>query len=180
MGADTVVVKLNGIGELKRALAALPEKLRRKALLGPMKKAMRVVRDAARQAAPALETPSPYRTKGTLKRRLSVRVSKISRKAGDVGVFVNVRPLPRSERSARNPKDPFYWNIVRVGSKKHLIVPKTARALHFGNLYLRRVSHPGMRGVDYLEQAAGELSEAKAIFEREVIPEIEKLNQRGA
>ncbi len=175
MAADTVVVKLNGIGELKRALAALPEKLRRKALLGPMKKAMRVVRDAAKQAVPVLSMPSPYRTKGLLKKKLTVRVSKVSRQAGNVGVFVNVRPAEgakfktigriagarvrikkkESQLGAKSPNDPFYWRFVEFGTKK-------------------------MGARPFLTPSANKLSEALAIFEREVIPEIEKLNQRGA
>lgn len=162
MADSLVVVKLQGIGELKRALADLPSKLRRKALLEPMKKAMRVVRDAAKQAVPVLSEPSPYRTKGTLKRRLSVRISKVSRQAGDVGVFVNVRPLKSAQiRAAKAkglriaPNDPFYWRFVEFGTRK-------------------------MKARPFLTPAAGRLQDALAVFEREVRPQIEKLNQRGA
>lgn len=170
MAADTVVVKLEGIGELKRALADLPGKLRRKALLGPMRKAMKVVLAAARSAVPVLQKPVPYRTPGLLKKRLTVRTSKVSRREGNVGVFVNIRPAAGakfstvagvrvkkkdSQRGATSKADPYYWRFVEFGTRKMAARP-------------------------FLTPAANKLPEALAVFNREVIQAIEALNKPGA
>ena len=170
MADNGVTVKIAGIDEMKRALDALPEKLRRKALVKPMKLAMKVVLDAAQQAVPILATPSPYRTAGLLKKRLTTRVSKASRQAGDVGVFVNIRPaagakyktiggartkVKNSQRGATSKTDPYYWRWVEFGTRK-------------------------MGKRPFLTPAAGKLPEVLAVFEREVIPAIEALNKPGA
>lgn len=177
MASDGITVKIEGIEELKRALAEIPQALRKKVLLGALRKAARVVSGAAKAAAPVLSTPSPYRTRGLVKRRISVRTSKEARRSGDVGVFVNVRPAPgakyktvrgsflgvktrtrtlvkASQRGARSPTDPFYWRFLEYGTRK-------------------------MRARPFLMPAADRLPEALAVFEREVIPQIEKLNARA-
>lgn len=171
---DNVTVKIAGIDDLKRALNTLPDKLRRKALLKPMKLAMKVVLDAARQAVPVLAAPSPYRTAGLLKKRLTVRVSKEARQAGNVGVFVNIKPASGAryktvgkvagvavrikkkdgQRGAKSPTDPYYWRFVEFGTRK-------------------------MGKRPFLTPAGGKLQEALNVFEREVIPAIEALNQPG-
>lgn len=168
--ADSVNVKIAGIDELKRALADLPSKLRRKALMKPMRSAMKVVLDAARAAVPVLQAPTPYRTSGLLKKRLAVRASRVSRQAGNVGVFVNVRPAAgakfatvagvrvktkASQRGAKSRLDPFYWRFVEFGTRK-------------------------MGARKFLRPAADKLPEALAVFEREAIPSIEALNKRGS
>ena len=173
--ADSVNVKIAGIDDLKRALAALPGKLRRKALLKPLRSAMKVVLDSARAAVPVLQTPSPYRTKGLLKKTLSVRTSKVARQEGNVGVFVNIKPAAGakfktvgrvagvavrikkkdSRRGAKSNVDPYYWRFVEFGTKKMAKRP-------------------------FLTPAANKLPEALAAFEREAIPAIEALNKPGA
>ncbi len=175
MAADGVTVKIAGIDDMKRALQALPEKLRKKALLKPLKAAMKVVLDAARAAAPVLQEPVPYRTPGLLKKRLTVRTSKVARQEGNVGVFVNIRPAAGakfktvgkvagvkvrikkkdSQRGATSKVDPYYWRFVEFGTRK-------------------------MGARPFLTPAANQLPEALAVFEREVIPAIEALNQPGA
>jgi len=153
--AASVSVKVAGIDELKRALAALPSKIRRKALTKALRAGAKVVQKAARAAVPVLATPNAYRTKGLLKRKISVRVSKESRRAGDVGVFVNVKPAAKSARGATNRLDPYYWRFVEFGTKK-----MTARP--------------------FMAPAADALPQALAAFEREAVPAIEALNKRGA
>lgn len=153
--ADSVKVTVNGIDELKRALAALPGKLRRKVLVKALRAGAKEVQKSARAAVPVLATPNAYRTKGLLKRKISVRVSKESRRAGDVGVFVNVKPAAKSARGATNRLDPYYWRFVEFGTKK-----MTARP--------------------FMAPAADALPQALAAFEREAVPAIEALNQRGA
>lgn len=175
MASDGVTVKIAGIDEMKRALAALPDKLRKKALQKPMRAAMKVVLDAARAAAPVLQEPVPYRTPGLLKKRLAVRASKVSRQDGNVGVFVNIRPAAGakyktigkvsghkvrikkkdSQRGATSKLDPYYWRFVEFGTRK-------------------------MGKRPFLVPAANKLPEVLAVFEREVIPAIEALNKPGA
>lgn len=149
--ADSVKVTVRGIDELKRALAALPGRLRRKALVKALRAGARVVQKTARAAAPVLATATPYRTKGLLRRKISVRVSKAARSAGDVGVFVNVKPLKNG--GAKNPLDPYYWRFVQFGTKKMTAKP-------------------------FMEAGASALPEALAAFEREAVPAIEALNNR--
>lgn len=178
MAADGITVKVHGIDELKRALAALPGRLRRKALVKALRAGARVVQKTARAAAPVLATATPYRTKGLLRRKISVRVSKAARSAGDVGVFVNVKPLKNG--GAKNPLDPYYWRFAAFGTKGHEIKPKTAKALAFGGRVVKMVRrHPGAKGKDFLTAGASALPEALAAFEREAIPAIEALNNRS-
>ena len=153
--ADSVKVTLNGIDELKKALAALPGKLRRKVLVKALRAGAKEVQKAARVAVPVLSAPSPYRTKGLLKRKIGVRVSKESRRAGDVGVFINVKPAASGQRGANSKLDPYYWRFVEFGTKK-----MTARP--------------------FMQPAADALPAALAAFEREAVPAIEALNTRGA
>jgi len=88
--------------QLKATLLALPDKIRRKVLLSALRKGAAVVRKAARAATPELAKPTPYRTKGLLKKRLMVRVSRTSKAAGHVGVFVNIRPAEGTQYVKHN------------------------------------------------------------------------------
>lgn len=153
--ADSVKVTVNGIDELKKALAALPGKLRRKVLVKALRAGAKEVQKSARAAVPVLAVPTAYRTKGLLKRKISVRVSKESRRNGDVGVFVNIKPAANGQRGAKSKLDPFYWRFVQFGTKK-----MTARP--------------------FMEAGADALPEALTAFEREAVPAIEALNKRGA
>jgi HK97 gp10 family phage protein len=117
-------VELKGVDELKRALEQVPDKLKKKGLLKGLRLAGNLVHDAARRSAPVLQTKTPYRNKGTVRKNIVVRTSKYARKAGDLGVFVGVRPL-RGVRTkklgaagARNPNDPFYWWFLEFGTKQ--------------------------------------------------------------
>jgi HK97 gp10 family phage protein len=116
--------ELKGVDELKRALEQVPDKLKKKGLLKGLRLAGNLVRDTARRSAPLLQTPTPRRNKGTVRKNIVVRTSKYARKAGDLGVFVGVRPL-RGVRTkklgaagAKNPNDPFYWWFLEFGTKK--------------------------------------------------------------
>jgi HK97 gp10 family phage protein len=115
--------ELKGVDELKRALEQVPDKLKKKGLAKGLRLAGNLVRDTARRSAPLLQTPTPRRNKGTVRKNIVVRTSKYARKAGDLGVFVGVRPL-RGARTkklgaagAKNPNDPFYWWFLEFGTK---------------------------------------------------------------
>ena len=172
-------VNVRGIEDLKAELRAFPPKLRKRALMTALKAAGRVFRDEARRLTPLLDTNTKagkravakgIRTPGLVRQKLSVRPSKIIRRQGDLGVFVNVRPAQGakvrkvggkrigvrvSERGANNPRDPFYWRWIEFGKK-------------------------GFAGVGMLQTAAKKASSAIAAFERTLGPLVQRLNRKGA
>ena len=169
MAGNGVSVKIKGIDEMKKSLNTLTVKLRKKILLKVMRGAMKVALNVARDSAPVLAEATAYRKPGTVKKALAVRASKVSRQAGDVGVFLNVRPaagakyktvsgnktLKRaSKRGAKSQFDPYYWRWLEFGTKK-------------------------MSKRPFLTTAGGKLPEVLAVFEREIIPAIEALNKPG-
>jgi HK97 gp10 family phage protein len=158
---------IHGLGELKALLQALPDRLRRRALRNALAAGARVVRDAAKRAAPVLSATSPavlkgIRKPGTVRRALSVRTSKAAKRAGNVGVFVNVRPAPGarvsrgkavpSQRGAKSPNDPFYWRWLQFGTKR-------------------------MRPVPFLNAGVAKLREALQAFQAALAPQLAKLNR---
>lgn len=151
-----ISAKVNGIPELKAALAGLVPKLRRQALRNALAAGARVVRDEARRRAPVLQPTlrAPYRKPGTVRKAVSVRTSKTARRAGDVGVFVNVRPAKRGQRGAKNPNDPFYWRFLEFGTKKMAARP-------------------------FLQAGARKLADALEAFKRVIGPQIDKMNRKG-
>jgi HK97 gp10 family phage protein len=131
-------VRIHGLAEFRAKMAELPRTLQRKVLRGLMRDSMKLVRETARTEAPVLQTQprnpdgTPRRLPGTLRRAISVRTSKAEDKAGNVGVFVNVRPLKgnvyrgrganrvlvrKSQRGADNPRDPYYWRWLEFGTR---------------------------------------------------------------
>lgn len=171
--AEGITATVEGMSALKASLNSLPDKLRKKVLMSALRKGAAVVRKAARDATPVLQTPTPYRTKGLLRKKLSVRVSRVSKAAGNVGVFVNIKPAEGtqytkhnilgvkyktvkrvSQRGARSPLDPFYWRFVNFGTKKRNRLPASK----------------------FLEAGAAALPQALEIFESEIIPAIEKFD----
>ncbi len=149
-------VKINGLPELREALRSIPDKLRRRALRNALAAGARVVQGAARDAAPvipaaALPVRRGIRTPGTVRKAISVRTSKIARRSGDVGVFVNVRPAKRGQRGAKNPADPYYWRWLEFGTKNAAPRP-------------------------FLQEGAKKLGEALQVFLARIRPQIAKLN----
>lgn len=162
--ADEVI---HGLEEAQATLRGLPDKLRRRALRNALSAGARLVRDAAKQAAPVISPAHPsvlkgWRKPGTVKRALAVRTSKAARRAGDVGVFVNVRPAPgarvragkavASQRGAKSPNDPFYWRFLQFGTK-HL------------------------RAVPFLGAGVARLRDALQAFQAALGPQLAKLNR---
>lgn len=142
MAADSVTLQVNGLDQLRTRLAEIPRTLRRRVLRNALAAGAREVRDTARRFAPVLSASTalrtPFRRPGTVRDAIRVRTSKAARQAGDVGVFVNVRPLPgnkyqaikgpgggrrfklvkATQRGARNPNDPYYWRWLEFGTRK--------------------------------------------------------------
>ena len=123
MAAD-FEVKVTGIPDMRAALARVPQVLRRRVLRNALAAGGRVFQRAARRLAPVLKLPirngagSVIRQPGTLRKAISVRTSKLASRRGNVGVFINVKPLRGAGRTgpgSKNPKDPYYWRWMEFG-----------------------------------------------------------------
>ena len=182
MAADPISLKLEGLDNLKRVLADLPNNLRRKALTKALRAAGKVVLDEAKARVPVLKTATPYRRAGTVKKAIKIRVSKMDKRQGNVGVFINVKPLTKAQigtfkatagkkaSGATNPNDPYYWRWLEFG---HKIVPRSSKRLK-----QRHMAATGrVAARPFLRPAADKLEEAKRVFERTVLPEIAALNK---
>lgn len=186
MASDGITVKLEGIDEMKRALASAAKDIRTKAVRNSLRAAGRVIQAAAKAAAPVLQAPTKTRAVGTLKKAIAVRTSKFARQAGDEGVFIGIRPLRGSRQKklgragASNSNDPYYWRFVEFGTKSHEIRPKNRKALAWAGGFSKLVKHPGTKGARFLTASADKGSEAVAVFMRSVVPQIEKLNAKAA
>lgn len=140
MAADPNVVsfKLEGLDQLMLSLRNVPNNLRKKALTKALRAAGKVILDEARARAPVLKTATPYRRAGTVKKAIKIRVSKMDKRQGNVGVFINVKPLTKAQigkhkassakaggkaSGSANPNDPYYWRWLEFG---HKIVPRSS------------------------------------------------------
>lgn len=205
--ADSIEIKLQGVDELVRALREAPDKIRKQAVRGALRKAGRLIATAAKAAAPVLKLPTKTRNPGTIKRAIRVGVSKFARRGGDEGVFIGVRPLSGARQKklgkagAMNPNDPYYWPWVEFG---HRIVSRgggsgygvttytqrlrdgriVTRYRRFQNSSItgrRRASSGFVPGRFFMTGAAqNKGQEAIAVFMREAIPQIEKLTAKAA
>lgn len=172
-------------------LKGLPDKLRKRALRNALAVAARIVRDAARRKTPVLSASDPavrkgWRKPGTLRKAITVRTSKLARRAGNVGVFVNVRPakgakfsggrqVKASQRGAKNPNDPFYWRFVNWD-----INPAGFDRSKEGKAQRRKLNKSGAPksrpGVRFLEAGAAKLGAALEAFKNALGPALKKLN----
>jgi HK97 gp10 family phage protein len=127
-----VIASTSRADDLKRKLSEVPKAMRKRVLRNALAAGAREVRDVAKRNAPVLtlgtSLKAPYRKPGTVKQAIRVRTSKADRRAGDVGVFVNVRPAKAGQRGAKNPNDPFYWRFLEFGTKKMPARPFLQRA----------------------------------------------------
>lgn len=158
---SALTVRLEGVDELRKALADASASIRKKAVRSALRKAAAVIQREARANAPVLMVPTPRRNTGTVKRRISVRASKFARAGGNEGVYVSVKPLSGKsdtsrfgKRGAKNPNDPYYWWFLEFGTKKMAKRPFLGPA------------------------AESKGNEAIATFMKMVVPQIERLNNR--
>ena len=177
------VTRVEGLEQLDARLKGLTSKLRASVLRNALAAGAREVRDTAKRSAPVLRAgtalKAPYRKPGTVRDAIRVRTSKAAKQAGDVGVFVNVKPLAgakyrrvtkrslftgkkvrtrqlvkASDRGAKNPNDPFYWRFLEFGTKR--MAPRS-----------------------FLRPAADKLPQALTIFERQLAKYFNKVNASG-
>ena len=158
--AGDIKVNVKGLQDVNQALRDLPPKLRKRALLNALRAAGRVFRDEARRLTPVATVPVRrkgvvIRQPGTVRRAISVRQSKASRRRGDLGVFVNIKPAKRGQRGAYSPTDPFYWRWLEFGAR-------------------------GRPGAGMLQKAAAKASQAVAKFGQSLGPAVQRLNRKGA
>lgn len=171
--------RVQGIEDLKAKLLAITPALRKRVLRNALSAGARVVRDEAKRRAPVLSssTAARYRAPGTVKNAIRVRTSKVARRAGDVGVFVNVVPAKgakfkttttrvlgfkfrnrvqtrASSRGAQSRTDPFYWRFLEFGTRK-------------------------MRAQSFLRPAAVKLDQALAVFQTAATKWFDKVNATG-
>ena len=159
------VRSIEGLDKLRERLRDLPKKLRRRALRNALAKGARLVRDEARRIRkqgtgaggggkrPTIDL-SVYYQHGSVAKAITVRTSKVATRQGDVGVFVNVRPMRGSAAGRKNPNDPYYWHFLEFGTK-----------------YFR----PG-RGAPFLRPATAKLGDALGAIVTELGPQIQKLD----
>lgn len=184
----TVLVKLEGIEAAKAELRAVAGKLRVRALRNALAAGARLVQREAQRMAPVLKTTTyggasalrrGVRKVGTVKKAISVRTSKLARKRGDVGVFVNVRPAKSGSRGAKNPNDPFYWRWLEFGWN-----PGGGDKSRAGKRRRRAMNRQGLAkqkpGAKFLTGAAKMLPAALQVFLAKLRPAIEKLNKPKA
>jgi HK97 gp10 family phage protein len=173
--ADEFRVSITGVDEAVKALRALPAKLRNRAILNSLRIGARLFRDEARRLTPILKLTTQsganafrkgYRKPGTVRKAISVRTSKRDRRAGDVGVFVNVRPAQKGNRGAKNPNDPFYWRWLEFGRK----------AWSFGGK--RKSAGGAMQGAGFLRGAVRKGAEVLRVTLAKMAPEVQKVIDR--
>ena len=176
--------RVTGLPEMKAALLAIPAKLRRRALRLALAAGARVVRDEARRVAPVLtpanaELAAPYRKPGTVRKAIVVRTSKIDRRQGDVGVFVNVRPAKRGQRGSKSPDDPFYWRFLEFGwNPASQRTGGTGRAGARQRRALNKSTDTKIRtGWRFLQEGAKKLPQALQVFIAKIGPAIDKLDK---
>jgi hypothetical protein len=185
--AGDFTVKIEGLPDLRAALQGIVPKLKKKVLQEALRAGARLVQREARRTAPVLKL-STYagasasrrgvRAVGTVRKAITVRTSKRDTRQGDVGVFVNVRPLKRTSgkvRGAKNAADPFYWRWINfgwnpAGGDRSAAGKRTRRKLNKAGTAKIKV------GAHFLEAGAAMLSQALAVFVKEIGPRIAKLN----
>ena len=203
--AAEVELKITGLAELRATLLSLPDKLRRRALRTALAAGARIVRDEARSRAPVLSTPSKTRKPGTVRDAITVRTSKLAKRAGDVGVFVNVRPakgagfsggkiVRASQRGAKSVNDPYYWRWLEfgrtgraasgaVGARR--VVRRASDKSRVGGLFRHvrsRKARPAvgaLPAIGFLQAGAARLGDALRKIEQVLGPMVQKLNNKG-
>lgn len=161
-------VEILGIEKLKFALENVEKKLRTKAVKDALKLGAVPVAKQMRKNVPVLKTrksKTKTRTRGLVRSSIKIRTSSVDRRKKDIGVFVNVKPAPKSQRGARSKTDPFYWKFINYGwspgNRKKTTKRKKARTVK-APLY-------SIRGVKFIESGATKLPESLKIIEYEFV-----------
>lgn len=178
MAAEGITATVRGLPDLREALLGIPTKLRKRALLNALRAGARIVQARSRSETPVIKFPVKGRTPGLVRKAISVRTSKLARRRGDVGVFVNVRPAKAGARGAKTGKDPYYWRWLNFGWN-----PAGRGTGGFGSAgkrYRRKLNKAGSakvrQGWHFLEAGGKMLGAALDKFKTTIGPQIQKLN----
>lgn len=178
MPGDEFQAKVQGLPDLRAALLGIAPKLRKRALRNALAAGARAVRDAAQAATPVLSAPVRHRKPGTVRQAITVRTSKQARRAGDVGVFVNVRPAKGTAKGAKSERDPYYWRWLNFGWTP----ASTANGGpgKVGKAHRRKLNKAGgaraIAGRHFLEAGGRALAQALEIFKAKIGPQLQRLN----
>ena len=118
--------KIEGLGEVRDALVAVPIELRRKVMVSLLRKAAQPIVRAAKANAPVAKKATRRVVPGLIRKTIGVARSKIHNGAGGVfGVFIKpIKPagVKRITRQARragaagpNFGDPYYYAFQEAG-----------------------------------------------------------------
>ncbi|MBY0467608.1 MAG: HK97 gp10 family phage protein [Burkholderiaceae bacterium] len=193
MADDGVFIKLQGVDEAIAQLRALPDKLRKRAILNALRAGGRVFRDEARRLTPVLQVPvrrkggGVIRKPGTVRKAINVRTSKIARRGGDLGVFVNVRPAKGAAKGANRPDDPFYWRWLEFGRSARSSQAERVRVKSNKKAGIKAVRHRrrlaavgGIAPFRFLQQAAQKGAQALNVIVSTLGPQVQKIVDRQA
>ena len=167
---------VQGADDLIRELRGLPDKLRRQILRPVLAPGGRVVRDAAKARAPVLQGRDRRRKPGTVRDAIKVRTSKRDRKAGDVGVFVNVKPAAGAAKGKGSQDDPYYWRWIEFGRSAGMTRRKISGSGKQRKTIPVRVG--AIPAAGFLAGAADQFPAALARIEAGFVRSVAKLNQR--
>lgn len=167
--ANTIQLRIRGAAAARERLLAVTPLLRagivKRALRAGAKVAYKVAyAETPQLPAPVYRNGRMIRRPGTLKRALRIRDSKDVNRTGNVGVFLNYKPLKPTvistfkattgRPSSENPDDPYYFRWVIFKTRRN-ITPRPA-------LQIAGKTLPGP---------------ALKAFEESLVPDINKLNR---
>jgi hypothetical protein len=179
-----VEIKLNGFDVLANRLREIAPALRKRVIQNSLNAGARLIRDKARSnfttAFRKNTSKLPYRLSGTVKKAIRARISKVSKRDGDLGAFVNVLPLKRTKaayngRTKIDPKDPFYWRWLEFGWNPNGGKNRSSRQKRSHRL-LKGSRIPGAK---FLTRASSEFPRALKVFQTQVGAWLDKVNQTG-
>lgn len=178
-----IEARFSGLPDLVAALKAFAPKLRGQALRQPLAAAGRVVRNEARRLTPVIDSKDPAvragrRKPGTVRDAISVRTSKRDRKAGNVGVFINVRPASKGSRGAKSPTDPYYWQWLEFGRNARAAGTRIAKRGRRRRQVIKVRAVGAIAGFKFLTRAAAALPQALRVFSAKAGPAIQRLAAR--
>lgn len=186
-----IEAKVHGIPDLAAKLQAMPRTLRKRVLQDALKDGASVVRARVREilAPRDLKPLDPAvlrgrRGSGTVRRAVSVRISRRDRRAGDVGVFVNVRPAKGAARGATRPTDPYYWRWLNYGWNPAAGPQRNSKQAKRARRKLNRLNQRGLRpkvhsGLRFLEAGAQQLGRALSIIMPKLVSAVRAFDRPG-
>lgn len=197
VGNSEVEVTWQGLDELKARFSSLSAKLQVRAIRNGLSAGARVVRDAAKAKTPVLRTPDPRRKPGTVRDAIRVRTSKIAKREGNIGVFINVKPLTRAQvakfkasagrKGAANPNDPYYWSWLNWGRAGRAGEAARAGSFQFRGGKRRLIRGRGARravapmpGAHFLEEGVKQLPRALLAIQQAMAPAVQRILDRQA